>query len=391
MQLNPLHAHEIRILALYRIIPADNSRDSNTTKRPKGKTMSRETMKWLNTMTLIGFTEKRGKAWHYKAEEQGDEPNHYVGAVPIEDVQRRLFSWHAVEGTSETTILLPDGVVHMTDPTSKFICRPPGAFGDNDPGAMLKNFKQGYLMHQYDEWLLQQVAAILDDSLNIGSAGMLADGGQAWVSVEVPDNIVTPSGVVFRPNLLAATSLDGSLSTTYKRVVTNVVCDNTMAAGLTEEGQQIKIRHSKYSNAKLTDVRAALEIVHTIGDDFSRQIEQLTNTAVTDDVWAAFLDAEKTTALVDDKGNEKTGRGLTMANNKRAKLSQLYNHDDRVAPWRGTAWGVVQAVNTFAHHVQGEKTGADRAQLNMSRAITGETDKLDRSTLAQLMGVLAPA
>lgn len=33
--------------------------------------MSRETATWLNAMTLIGYTDQRGHAWHYRAGEQG--------------------------------------------------------------------------------------------------------------------------------------------------------------------------------------------------------------------------------------------------------------------------------------------------------------------------------
>lgn len=349
--------------------------------------MSRETMQWLNQMTLIGFTEKRGKAWHYKADEQGAEPNHYVGAVPIEDVRRRLFAWEAVEAGICAEILTPDGVQIIRDPNRKAIIRPAGALGADDKGGILGLFKSGYQMHQFDEWLLQQVAAILDDDLSIGSAGLLREGGVAWVQVEVPDNITTPSGVVFRPNLLAATSLDGTLATTYKRTVTNVVCDNTMAAGLGEKGQQIKIKHSRYSHAKLTTVREALEIVHTIADDFAAQVEQLTNTAVSEGDWSRFLDTF--VPLVDDKGTAVEGKALKVRENKRAKLQNLWNHDERVAPWAGTAYGVVQCVNTFTHHLQGGSTGAARGQANMLRAVTGQTDKLDRDTLTMLQGVMA--
>ncbi len=39
-----------------------------------------------------------------------------------------------------------------------------------------------------------------------------------------------------------------------------------------------------------------------------------------------------------------------MAENRREVLQRLYRHDERVAPWAGTAWGVVQAVNTMTHH-----------------------------------------
>ena len=52
--------------------------------------MSEETVHDLNSSTLIGNTDARGTAWHYRAEHQGDEPNHYPGPIPVADVQRRL-------------------------------------------------------------------------------------------------------------------------------------------------------------------------------------------------------------------------------------------------------------------------------------------------------------
>src|SRR3954466_13565707 len=58
--------------------------------------MSTETLLHLNPQTLIGDTDRRGKAWSYRAELQGDESNHYPGAVPVEDIRRRLLGWEAV-------------------------------------------------------------------------------------------------------------------------------------------------------------------------------------------------------------------------------------------------------------------------------------------------------
>lgn len=345
--------------------------------------MSRETYETLNQLCLIGFTDKRGKAWHYREDAQGDEPNHYPGAIPREDVERRLFDWDAVVGEITATALLESGVLQTKSPVHQAIMR-------SDTGDILGIFKQGYLVHQYRDWLLETVGAILDDELSIGSAGLLQNGGQAWVSVEVPENITTPSGVVFRPNLLACTSHNGTLATTFKRVVTNVVCDNTMAVGLGEKGQVFKVRHSRYSNSRLTDVRAALELVHSIGDEFAAQVEQLTNTVVSEGDWNKFLDS--LTPLTDDTGAVKQGRAATLANNKRNQLTALYRHDDRVAPWNGTAWGVVQAVNTWEHHIAGASASdAKRAERNMNRAVTGGTDKLDRDTLETLGKVLTPA
>src|SRR5438034_6679062 len=73
------------------------------------RVMSRETSEWLNQNTLIGFTDQRGHAWHYRASDQGDQPNHYPGALPVEDVKRRLFAWDAVE--CPLSVTLPDGDV----------------------------------------------------------------------------------------------------------------------------------------------------------------------------------------------------------------------------------------------------------------------------------------
>jgi len=36
--------------------------------------MSKESLQWLNSNTLIGCTDKRGTAWHWRAQEQGDRP-----------------------------------------------------------------------------------------------------------------------------------------------------------------------------------------------------------------------------------------------------------------------------------------------------------------------------
>lgn len=335
--------------------------------------MSKETMTWLNTNTLIGFTDKRGHAWHYRADVQGAEPNHYPDAIPVNDVIRRLFFWDAVKGSALVTFKDGDDLAIVQD-TKRF------PVGRADTGDIFGYFADGYEPHQYRQWLVEKVEAILDDNLAIGSAGLLRNGAQAWVSVEVPENITTPEGVEFRPNLVACTSFDGSLSTTYKRIVTAVVCDNTLAAGLSEQGQQIKIRHSRNSGKRLSELRDALAIVHTIADDFAAEVKALCEIDVSDKAWRAFLDAH-----VPIEGKEKAA--LTNARNKRGELSRLWNHDQRVSPWRGTAFGVVQAVNTYTHHVQTVRN-VSRAERNMANALLGTTDKLDQDTVRTLDKVL---
>jgi phage/plasmid-like protein (TIGR03299 family) len=339
--------------------------------------MSKETTAWLNTNTLIGFTDKRGKAWHYRASDQGAQSNHYAGPVPVEDVLSRLFYWKAAKGTVTASWITPDGVT-STEDKKRF------PVGRIDTGDIFGYFADGYEIHQYRDWLVTQVGNILDDGLGIGSAGLLRNGAQAWVSVEVPDTIRTPEGVEFRPNLLACTSHDGSIATTYKRVVTNVVCDNTMAAGLSENGQQIKIKHSRYSKLKLAEARDALAIMHTVADDFAAQVKALCEIEITPREWSQFLNAHVPMSDADSKKSQ------TMRANKRAALSRLWNNDNRVTPWKGTAYGVLQAVNTYSHH-EATVQGASRPERNMSNAVLGKYDALDLDTVKTLDRVLAGA
>lgn len=348
--------------------------------------MSRETAETLNTQVLIGDTAKRGRAWHDDEEVRkllGVPDNHYEGAVPKADVLERLFSWRPEESPVivEYDILSETGVEHVRikDESRKAIIRP-------DTKTILGVFKEGYTPHYYDKWLLDEVAKILDQGLYISSAGVLREGAMAWVETTLPEDFQV-QGIPFLPLLTGATSFDGSLATTFKRTVQFSVCDNTLSAALAGAGAQVKIKHSRNSNMRLNEIRDALELVHSIADDFMAQVEALSNVQVSEGDWSKFLDSFVGVPAVD-----ASGRSKTMAENKRSAMNKLWFHDERVHPWQDTAFGVLQAVNTFTHH-EGIVRGADRAERNQLRAITGGVDEMDRSTLETLaeIGVEIPA
>lgn len=351
--------------------------------------MSRETLQHLNTNTLIGNTDHRGTAWHYRADYQAEEPNHYPGPIPIVDVERRLFNWQAESRRIAVELPAdPATMTHLsTDGVPMSWAEIPGrqAITRSDTGQVMGIFAAGYLMHQYYEWLLTTVANILDDTLSISSAGLLRDGAIAWVEVSIPDSITTPEGVVFRPNLLATTSFDGSIATTFKRTITDVVCDNTRECALAERGQAYKVKHSRHSHMRLGEARQALNMIHTLAEDFTREIATLCATPVTNAQWHTFLDE-----LIPhhDTGDKPfSGKARTLADRKRERLEALYDHDQRVAPWAGTAHGVLQAVNTYEHH-EGVVRGATRSERNMTRTITGDFAQLDTNTWTLLQPIV---
>lgn len=341
--------------------------------------MSTETTEWLNRNVLIGFTDQRGQAWHYRASDQGDEPNHYSGAIPVEDVRRRLFNWKAVavpmyiSGTKDNALgretpwhEVPNRVAIVRDDTCEVLGVP----------------SSSYSPHQYSEVLLDRVSDLIDDSeLAIGSAGLLKGGAVAWVQIEMPENLHC-FGVEFRPHLLATTSFNGSIATTYKRVVTVVVCDNTRAAALREEGQEYRVRHTANSQMILAQARDALRIVFQLGESFTKEIESLLKIKVSDKQYEKFV--HKLVPIADD--TPKTG--LTKAESDRAKYFGLWNDDPRVSPWKNTGFGVIQSVNTFRQHLRPVRGATIRAERNMMDTLTGVTETKDREAFKQLLAVV---
>lgn len=342
--------------------------------------MSRETSEWLNTNTLIGFTESRGRAWHHRA----GASNHYEGAVPVTDVEKRLFDWEAIE----QPIYLGADCGHLSDsprygeldytevPNKKAITR-------SDNGAVLGVFADSYEVHPYKEWLLDNVAHLLGDDLQVGTAGLLRGGGQAWVQVEAPATVIGPGDVHFRPFLLAATSLDGSMSSSYGRSVTNTVCDNTMAIAM-GESVRTKFKHRKGEKGiqgKIQDVREALDIVFTAADDFSKQVETLLNTPVSQGLFEGIV----RDVFPYPEDLKKGAAAATVARQKRDQLQYLYRYDERVTPWSGNAYGVWQAFNTYQQHESRINKDTVRAERNARMLVDGRQEKADFAILEKIL------
>lgn len=349
--------------------------------------MSGETSAWLNNNIAVGFTDKRGTAWWDRAEDSKDDwTSHFTSAVPesvalglLGRVQPELvtpeYNWRTVdaEGNEIVKRMKADDrgfVINKTD------------------GSLLGSHSDGFAIHGYTEWLLETTNRIVGEGLEIGQCGLLKNGAQAWVSFEFPDTIeykrkgFEPIG--FRPQLMSTTALDGSLATTYKFVSTIVVCDNTRAMALRENGPVYRVKHTKHSAAKIANAREALDITYKMTDEFSAELATLLGTKVSTRQWDAFKE------LYVPLDPNAAKRGVSMANSKRDMLNELYETDKRCAPWNGTAYGVVQTVNTWAQH-EAIVRKVSRAERNMSNAVSGKIDDLDAGAWATLSKVLAGA
>lgn len=336
--------------------------------------MSTETNEWLNGGNiLIG---QGHKAWWYdeSLDVLNSESTHYAGAIPAADVARRLFAWDVEP--APLTYPGPDGLPMVV----------PGHVANrrSDNGECVGIVSTRYTRHQYVDSLLGGAVKITGNGLGISSAGLLKGGSRGWVSVSLADTTTTPEGVEFYPYLMCYGSHDGSLPTGYKRVITNVVCDNTMGAALNEAGGgEYRIRHTRNSAIRIADAQQALGILVQGADEFSASVKALCEQHVTDRQWAEIL---KLWAPAPDE----EGRARTIAVNRQDEAHAMYVNDPRCAPWSGTAWGVIQTLNTYEHHNRPVR-GVSRAERNMLNTLDGTWDSLDAVHVGLVSRVLSNA
>lgn len=320
---------------------------------------------------LTGFTEFRN-SWGGEGIE---------GSIPLSKAHD-LIGWVPLESVSNTsTFITDDGVITVEDPRQKKLIHPV-------THEILGRHLDTYEVHPYADTLLRDARAISGGQLGIARVGTTRKGARAFVQYEMTETIHAggpgAEPVKFRPFLNAATSLDGSLASSWFRGTNVIACDNALAAALTEgrrNGELYKTRHRRGSAVNVVDARKALNIVVEIADQYVEAIEDLTSQYVSDSQWKAFLEAIAPT-------DEKKGRALTLAENKQASLSRLWNTDTRVAPWRNSAWGVLSAVNTWVNHEQTVKN-VDRTERNVEKVFKGDFERSDNAVLRILAEVSA--
>lgn len=332
--------------------------------------MSNETYEWKRDNILVGYTDDFGRAWWDKGATRADgTPNHFPAEIPLSEVKALLgITFSARRVYYETA----DGGLREAEDRRAWV--------RDSTEDLIEIHSEGYQGHQFLHALVRNVELILGEGLGIGGAGLLKKGAVGYVQVQMPKNL-TVHGIDFRPWLMATTSFDGSIATTYKKGVTKVLCDNTRGMALVEPGERHVIKHTRNSELRVNEARQALAILNEHAEAFAAEVETLLAVDVSDQQWSKFLEAY---APIKE---DATSRSITMAENKRGELNKLWCNDNRVSPWSGTAYGVVQAVNTFVHHV-GIVRGADRVERNMLRAATGGADALDRATVELLGTVL---
>lgn len=294
----------------------------------------------------------------------------YEGEVPLDDVLKKLFDWDAVKCPVE--VVMPSGrrvpiadrhaIVHSkTDKVFKFAT-------------------DSYVIHQFHEWLLSNVAKILDSELVIGIAGVLRSGGGAFVTVEGSEKMESRNGIEIKPKLLAASSHDSKLATSYKMVGTILRCENMLTSSLWQKKAPWNNRHTLHSLTRLDSVREVLGI--QLKDNATAMcnfVDSLAEVTVTNTQWLEIV--EKLVPIADGTREQAKAR----LENKRLVLHDMWENDPRCNPWKGSGFGVFQVFNTHQLHIAG--SGSTRIDRNMRNILSTESQRSDELILSAISSV----
>lgn len=183
---------------------------------------------------------------------------------------------------------------------------------------------------------------VKDQGFELETAGVLFGGAKVWALARTGQEAKVGKDDILKDYLLLATACDGTLKTTAKRTSIRVVCNNTLAISVKENGGSIKVPHSTTFNA--TDVKKDLGLLPEDFNVFIEQAKQLAATPLTDLQAIAFV--RGLFADTSERGNTQTGRILQLysGQGKGAKLETSKN----------TAWGVLNSVTENQDWYQGK-------------------------------------
>lgn len=195
------------------------------------------------------------------------------------------------------------------------------------------------------------------------TAGSLYGGRVVWLLLEVPFSIEIGDNKL-RSMLYLRNSHDGSSPLTVGFTTVNIVCANTLAMAEQSAVDRVSIRHTESAEGRLKVAQQTMHLVEGAAERAGKLAEQLyakhiTNNDVTRVLNEVFpLPDLQGKAYAELTTGEK--RSLSMAENKRKAVVQMYNGSELGAPANhGTAWGLYNAFSAAYQHQPIEGKDAD--------------------------------
>ena len=237
--------------------------------------------------------------------------------------------------------------------------------------------------------LFQNVEApiFLDNLVDSGdavyeTAGSLHGGSQVWWLMKMPEGVSVAGDAreKLETYLLLTNSHDGSTSIVVAVVTIRVVCQNTLAWSLRSAIRNMKVKHTESAKEQFMEARRTLELGFTYQAELGQIADEMVNTSFSDAEFTKFLDSLVPTPEPitghNAKGETvvKNQRGITMAQNTKGTITQVYFNNPTQKNIEGTLWGAVQACQFYSDHqsISRETDDSSKDENRFKRLTSGQ-------------------
>lgn len=256
--------------------------------------------------------------------------------------------------------------MYARNPLGKVVETPQFATFRTDDGAYLGCVGEGYQLIQNSD-MFTHVDAFLEaaDGAHYESAGALGDGERIWCLARIPEaDYVIDGGDEHKAFLMCANSHDGSMSFLMKLVDTRVVCANTLAVAIGENGASFRIRHTASAKVRMEEAKQVMQSVKREAIGLKTKMLALAERKVTRESVESIFDR-----LFPKPKDEKAS--TSRRDGTLAQVLELYEANDANAypSVKGTGYNLLNAVTEFADHYRTARgNGSAPEQVAVARA-----------------------
>ncbi len=288
----------------------------------------------------------------------------------------RQVPWHGLGRIIEDA---PDSIAAIKQAGLDWEVTPESVYLDKSPDAIPNYFANvrsdnrkvlGIVTDRYSIVQNQEAFAFTDALIGEGevtyeTAGSLREGRQVWMLARMNRefNIL---GDKVDPYICFTNSHDGTGAIRVLMTPVRVVCNNTLNMALRNNSRQWSTRHVGDIAAKLAEAKRTLGLATAYLEELDNQANMLADIAINE-----FKVREIVNELlpIDAKATDRTKATMNM---KQKALLKAYKTDD-IRRFRGTGWGVINAVSDFVGHAEPARKTASFVENRFAKIIGGDS------------------
>ena len=204
--------------------------------------------------------------------------------------------------------------------------------------------------------------SLIGEDVRYETAGSLREGRTVWLLAKMPERKIL--GDKIDPYICFTNSHDGFGAVKVCMTPIRVVCNNTLNLALSNANRMWSTRHIGDIHTKLQEAKLTLLHANDYMNELNVTAEKLADKKVTESEMEAIFDTIY--PIKEDDSNRKKNNVLDLKEN----FFRCYNMED-IAQFKGTAWGVVNAVSDLVCHYAPARMTEKYQENNWGKIMTG--------------------